>query len=364
MVKRCNFRRHFRTDSSANEINVSGNDGCIAGKTIIIAQPEPLATTISATLANCGNADGMATLLVSGGTSPYTYLWDTMAGTDALQGVSVGIYDATVTDANGCSDSVAVSVSETGGPVLTVDTIIDIACGETNGAIYLNVTGGITPYTYLWSTGATTEDITELTFGRYKVTVTGANSCRAALSDIVVKALPSPLPIGFVTVDSITKKNMILWRNLNPAQISHYRLYRESSQQDMYYLLAEVPYDSLIIFFDTLSKPDQHSWKYKISVIDLCGRESYLSHGHRTMHLKVKKFDGYVRLTWNKYEGFAYEQFYIYRSVEHQPYVLLDSVPATETGVKRGKSQLVPLERRLRWYLCDVSRNTGCKHAS
>ncbi|MBI4648503.1 MAG: T9SS type A sorting domain-containing protein [Bacteroidia bacterium] len=312
------------------QINVIDAQGCAAAMCIIVTQPEPLATTVSATLANCGNTDGTATLFVSGGTSPYTYLWNTGDTSTSLSGLSVGIYDATVTDANGCIDSIAVSISEAGGPILTIDTIIDVACGQANGAIDINVSGGVSPYTYQWNTGATTEDITELTFGRYMVTVTGANSCRAALSDIVVKALPSPLPIGFVTVDSITKKNMILWRNLDTAQISHYRLYRESSQQDVYYLLAQVPYDSLIIFFDTLSKPDQHSWKYKISVVDLCGRESYLSNGHRTMHLKVKKFDNYIRLTWNKYEGFAYEQFYIYRAVEPQPYVLLDSVASTE----------------------------------
>ncbi|MBU0763282.1 MAG: T9SS type A sorting domain-containing protein, partial [Bacteroidetes bacterium] len=261
---------------------------------------------------------------------PYQYTWPGGETDATVTGLDVEIYDVVTADFNGCTDTIPVTISEAGGPVLTVDTVMDVACGQSDGAIYINVAGGLTPYAYAWSTGATTEDITGLTFGRYKVTVTGANGCRASLCDIVVKALPVPLPIGFVTVDSITEKNMIMWRNIDTTQISHYKLYRESSQQDVYYLLAEVPYDSLITFFDTLSKPEQHSWKYKISVVDLCGRESFLSRGHRTMHLKTKKHDDYVRLSWNHYEGFGYDEFYIYRSVEPQPYILLDSVLITE----------------------------------
>ena len=312
------------------EIIVTDNNGCVASESITLTQPAVLTATAIDTAASCGASNGSATINVTGGNPPYSYLWSNGAITPNIQLLTSNVYFVTITDANGCIDSVAVPVSEIGGPTVTVDSVIDVNCGSSNGVIYINATNGTSPYSYLWSNGDTIEDITGLNIGQFSVTVTGANGCRGTMSDIVVKAIPLSIPIAFVTVDSITQKNNIVWRSLDTVSISHFNLYRESSQQGNFYLLAQIPYDSLIIFFDTLSKPNERSWKYKISVVDLCGRESYLSNGHRTIHLKAIKHPNYIRLSWNHYEGFGYEYFYIYRSVEPGPYLLLDSVPLTE----------------------------------
>lgn len=83
----------------------------------------------------------------------------------------------TVKDASNCTASVSAVVTETSAIVLN-SSVDSIACANgNNGAIDITVQGGVFPYTYLWTTGATTEDIFGLTAGTYTVTVTDANSC-------------------------------------------------------------------------------------------------------------------------------------------------------------------------------------------
>jgi len=118
--------------------------------------------TISTTNANCGNADGNASVNVSGGTPPWSYQWtsgDTLSTADSL---AAGIYIATVTDSTGCSDFIAVTISDNDGPAIT-ETVTDVSCnGSSNGAIDISVSGGTTPYTYYWSNGSTSNNISNL----------------------------------------------------------------------------------------------------------------------------------------------------------------------------------------------------------
>ncbi|MBE1615946.1 T9SS type A sorting domain-containing protein, partial [Flavobacterium sp. SaA2.13] len=119
-------------------------------------------------------------LTVTGGTAPYTYVWNTTATTQDLTDLTAGTYDVTVTDANGCSATASVTVTEPDALVAvgTVDSNVD--CFEGNeGSATVNVTGGTLPYTYEWDNSATTSTITELTAGTYDVTITDANGCTA-----------------------------------------------------------------------------------------------------------------------------------------------------------------------------------------
>ncbi|MBL0051227.1 MAG: hypothetical protein IPP29_06725 [Bacteroidetes bacterium] len=83
---------------------------------------------------------------------------------------------------------------------LTIGTVTNVNCnGNNNGAININIAGGTTPYTYAWSNGATTQNITNLAPNTYTVTVTDANGCTATISQAITQPNSLALAIGTVT---------------------------------------------------------------------------------------------------------------------------------------------------------------------
>ena len=133
-----------------------------------------------------GGNDGSATVVASGGTATYTYLWnDTLAqSTATATGLKAGGYQVTVTDANGCTTSASVTITEP--ELLTASaTGTDVKCfGGNDGTATALVSGGTVSYTYLWNDTAaqTTATATSLKTGTYLVKITDANGCTATAS--------------------------------------------------------------------------------------------------------------------------------------------------------------------------------------
>ncbi|MFH1608880.1 MAG: gliding motility-associated C-terminal domain-containing protein [Patescibacteria group bacterium] len=156
-------------------------NGCTCYANFVITEPATaVQVSISTTDVNCfGWGDGTATANVVGGTPPYTYLWSTGEITPAIINLNAGPYSVTVTDANGCIDVASVIVKQPLMPLLASVFSIDVSCegGNAGAAVVSSVFGGTPPYTYLWSTGAITPDISNLTIGIYTVTVSDANLC-------------------------------------------------------------------------------------------------------------------------------------------------------------------------------------------
>ncbi len=164
---------HFRVVASIQGCRSYGED-----LTFTTLCP-PITPTISVTNVSCfGQATGSVHLSVAGGLAPYNYLWSNEATTEDLSLLSAGTYSVTVTDANGCTASASADVTQPAAPLGTTFGVQEVLCyGQSTGEIFMTVTGGTPPYTYIWSIGATTEDISGLAAGTYTLTVTDDNGC-------------------------------------------------------------------------------------------------------------------------------------------------------------------------------------------
>lgn len=187
--------------SGAYSVTLTDSNFCTATANVNITQPPALNINVTTGTINCfGASTGSATAIASGGTGPYSYLWSNGATTSTVNGLPAGTYGVTVTDALGCSNSTqTVSVSQL--PQLQISfNVTDIICVNTPiGAISATVTGGAGPYSFLWSTGATTNSISNLAAGTYGLTVTDINGCTTSGSETVIQS-PS-LMVTVVDID-------------------------------------------------------------------------------------------------------------------------------------------------------------------
>jgi ELWxxDGT repeat protein len=120
--------------------------------------------------------DGEVSVIISNGIPPFTFIWSTGATTQTVSDLPKGTHSVTVTDKNNQVQTKTVTL--TAPLAINVNENIRNETGNTaNGRVILNVTGGTQPYTFLWSTGATTQNITNLSAGNYSVTITDKNGC-------------------------------------------------------------------------------------------------------------------------------------------------------------------------------------------
>ena len=176
---------------------VTDANGCQKTITQVLTDPTALVSSVVGTDVTCNGAnDGVADLTVSGGTTPYYFQWSTFQTSEDITGLDGGLYYVITNDANGCQIRDSALINEP-APLLLSTVVTNITCFNSNdGAIDLTVTGGTTPYTYAWSNGATTEDLSNLGGGTYAVTVTDAHGCTAATSVLLVN--PSAINTSFV----------------------------------------------------------------------------------------------------------------------------------------------------------------------
>ncbi len=160
-------------------VTMTDNGGCSATATTNIFQPSQItAFTSSNPTSRCDTCDGAAFAIAGGGTPPYTYLWTTTQTGSNISGLCTGFYGVTITDANGCTKTGSVTVSSPPLPSLSISTN-PASCGTCpDGTAIATVSGGNSPYLYLWSDGQTTATATALLPGSYSFCVTDADSCK------------------------------------------------------------------------------------------------------------------------------------------------------------------------------------------
>lgn len=185
-------------------VTVANTNGCTATDSFFVTvNPSPLPAFITTNVSCYGICDGQSTATPTAGTSPFTYLWNTLPvqTTQTATGLCAGIDSVLVKDANGCSAFGSDTINQP--PVLDmVITPTDAAC-ICSGSAVDSVSGGTAPYNYLWSPGGEiTSAITGLCAGNYSVLVTDNNGC-TDLHIITISQLPP------VTVSASTSSDTI-----------------------------------------------------------------------------------------------------------------------------------------------------------
>ncbi|MBI2271795.1 MAG: hypothetical protein HYU69_15750 [Bacteroidetes bacterium] len=176
-------------------VSSSGCPTCIPSK----------AVSITLTSANCDGpvisvnsasvCPGQCTILISnsiGGTSPYTYFWSTGATTQNINPcpVTTTTYTVIIKDAGG-NTSTSTAVVTVNPAVSIITTATNVSCNGGNNGSVTAVAGGSPAFSYNWSNGGTTSQISNLTSQIYSVTVTDSKGCTAISTASIIS--PPPL---------------------------------------------------------------------------------------------------------------------------------------------------------------------------
>jgi gliding motility-associated-like protein len=183
------------------DCTVTDANGCSITQSITVTEPTAISLTSTVTAANCGQPNGSATVTATGGIfGSYSYSWSSGSTTDIQTGVTANTYTIDVTDANLCVQTLAVTIPNVSGPVISIATQTNVSCfGLCDGVVTTSVTGGVNPYVYSWSNGNVSPIGTNLCAQIYTVSATDQAGCVASMSVNITE--PTALTVTVLPTD-------------------------------------------------------------------------------------------------------------------------------------------------------------------
>jgi len=184
------------TPSATTTYTVTGTstEGCTATTTVnVMVNPLP---TVSIESSQSSICIGSSTMLTANSDIPGTsFVWsNNFSGNNiTVTPTSNTTYNVTGTTADGCTGTTFITIEVTQPPIVNYTTV-QSHCGQSNGSIVINVNGGVPPYTYQWSNGATSGNLNNVSAGSYNLTVTDANGCKTFVNATITDA-PGPQAI-------------------------------------------------------------------------------------------------------------------------------------------------------------------------
>ena len=321
----------FNLVAGPYEIFVTDANGCFAAKSFTVNQPQQSIVSVLTAPADCGGFNGTATAAIGNGVGPFNYIWPNGASaSNQTSGLAPGIHTLLVIDGNTCLLTKEFVVNETNAAIIVVDSIVEASCAGILNAVYINTIAGVSPFTYTWSNGSTNQDLINVVPGHYTVQVEGGNGCSSFMIFDLEMESPDKPGICIVTVDTLTNSNLVVWTADPSPDVVSYNIYKESSLNGLYYLVANQSASLISQYYDYLSNPAIKSWRYKVTAVDNCGNESAYSDPHKTIHLTSNLgVSGVVNLIWDHYNGFNYSTYYINRYHPSTGWMVIDSVGAS-----------------------------------
>ncbi len=192
--------------AGAHTVTVTDANGCAA-----VAQADmtedilPLALELEqeATIACQGAAAAAIRAEVSGGKGPFEYQWSGGKAGPKVTGLPAGNYTVTVSDAQGSTVEASITIEEPAALTARATQVAPANTGSADGQAQVAAKGGVSPYTYLWTNGATTAEIKNLQAGTYEVTVTDKNGCKASAKVDVTEDI-APLEVALEVEQAVS----------------------------------------------------------------------------------------------------------------------------------------------------------------
>ena len=159
------------------QVRVVDSSQCESVDTVTVFGNVP-SFSVSSINVTCNGANNGSASAILGGSPPYNYIWSNGDTTQTISSLSPGLYSVSVMDSTGCSLSDSILITEPDLLIIDSAVINNLVCfGANNGSIDISVVGGTPSYSYSWSTGDTSEDISSLIAGTYSVSITDLNQC-------------------------------------------------------------------------------------------------------------------------------------------------------------------------------------------
>lgn len=189
-------------------VTVASSQTCDTTLTVVISEPDSLILIAveNQPVACNGGADGIALVGELGGTPPFTYQWDdpNLQTTASATGLEAGVYNVVVTDANLCTATASVLVTEASAISIAVSIDSTSCNGASDAEILATVSGGTPTYTYEWNPGGITGNpLVGVPAGSYDLTVTDANNCEEEFTNILVQE-PDPLQLVLQSEEDVS----------------------------------------------------------------------------------------------------------------------------------------------------------------
>ena len=176
-------------------VTITDGNNCTLSTAYTLDQPTELVSSLTSVDVNCfGENTGQIDLEVEGGVAPYEFNWSNGSNEIDPGDLEAGQYTVTISDDSGCT---AVQMATIDEPELlnSIPQVNNNLCyGDNEGSIVLNTTGGVSPYTYEWNTGATTDNLDGLTAGTYEVVITDDNGC--VYNNAITITEPAPIEVA------------------------------------------------------------------------------------------------------------------------------------------------------------------------
>lgn len=194
-------------NAGLHSITVTDNAGCVASASVQITQPAQLVSAIQnpVNITCNGLCNGSVTMLANGGTTPYNYSWNGGSQTSSTAvSLCAGGYTCIVTDANMCTTTQSVTLTQPQPLVIGSFSLTDVSCnGLSNGSISANATGGTPGYSYTWTpaSAGNNNNAGNLAAGPYGLYVQDSKGCSTTGNYVISE----PAPYSYVTSSNSAK---------------------------------------------------------------------------------------------------------------------------------------------------------------